>query len=170
MPWISWRAPPAPDTPSRGAWRCWRGRPTSPSAREFRRVFHEQNLGAPLDGVLRSLAARVPIVDVKFFVAAVLLQRETGGNLSEMLTKLGRIMRERFRLKGHIRAVTAHGRITAIILTLLPIILAASLAIRAPKYMDTFVTDFHGRIMAAAVIALQFIGYLIMRKMVNFRV
>lgn len=141
-----------------------------PLRSEFRRVFQEQNLGAPLDSVLRGLAERVPTMDVKFFVSAVLLQRETGGNLSEMLTKLAHTIRERFRLKGHIRAATAHGRMTAVVLTLLPIVVAASLTIRAPKYMELFVTDFHGRLLGAAAIVLQFLGYYVMYRMINFKV
>ena len=141
-----------------------------PIRSEFRRVFQEQNLGAPLDAVLRGMSERVPLIDVKFFVSAVLLQRETGGNLSEMLTKLAGTVRERFRLKGQIRAATAHGRMTAVVLTLLPLVIAASLTIRAPEYMRLFVTDFHGRLLGAAAIGLQFLGYYVMYRMINFKV
>ncbi len=141
-----------------------------PVRSEFRRVFQEQNLGAPLDAVLRGLAERVPLIDVKFFVSAVLLQRETGGNLSEMLAKLAHTIRERFRLKGQIRAATAHGRMTAVVLTVLPVVVAASLTIRAPEYMRLFVTDYHGRLLGAAAIVLQFLGYYVMYRMINFKV
>src|SRR5262252_7409071 len=90
-----------------------------PLGREFRALFNEQNLGAAIEVALASLARRVPLVDVRFFVSAVMLQRQTGGNLSEILTRLGYVIRERFRLRGQVKAASAHGRITAVILTLL---------------------------------------------------
>src|SRR5581483_2202992 len=92
-----------------------------PLGQEFRALFNEQNLGASLERSFASFARRVPIPDVKFFSSAVLLQRQTGGNLSEILNRLSHIIRERFRLKGQVKAVSAHGRLTATILTLLPI-------------------------------------------------
>ena len=80
-----------------------------PTRTEFRRVFTEHNLGATLDVALRGLMDRVPLVDVRFFVSAVLLQRETGGNLSEILQNLSDVIRDRFQLKGKVRAASAHG-------------------------------------------------------------
>src|SRR5579883_2463774 len=84
---------------------------------EFRTLFNEQNLGAPIELALRNLTERVPLVDVKFFASAVMMQRLTGGNLSEILSRLAYVIRERFRLKGQVRAASAHGRMTAGILT-----------------------------------------------------
>ena len=92
-----------------------------PLGQEFRALFNEQNLGAPLDVALRNFGLRVPLLDVRFFTSSVLLQKQTGGNLSEILTRLAYVIRERFRLKGQVKAASAHGRLTATILTLLPV-------------------------------------------------
>ena len=100
-----------------------------PLAREFRQVFNEQNLGAPIESALQNLAMRMPLLDVSFFVSAVMLQKETGGNLSEILTKLSYVIRERFKLKGQVRAASAHGRITGLILTIMPIVLMFALLV-----------------------------------------
>src|SRR5207302_190299 len=89
-----------------------------PLGQEFRSLFNEQNLGASLERAFGNFAKRVPITDIRFFRSAVLLQRQTGGNLSEILNRLSHIIRERFRLKGQVKAVSAHGRLTASILTL----------------------------------------------------
>ena len=83
-----------------------------PLSPEFRKVFNEHNLGLPIETALTNLVTRVPLLDVRFFVSAVLLQRETGGNLAEVLTKLAYIIRERFKLRGQVRAASAHVRIT----------------------------------------------------------
>ncbi|MGC4049338.1 MAG: type II secretion system F family protein [Paludibaculum sp.] len=103
-----------------------------PSREEWRRVFREHNLGSPLESALIGMTERLPLVDVKFFVSAVILQREAGGNLSEILTNLAATVRERFRLKGHVRAATAHARITAFILSAIPLITLMGLRIRSP--------------------------------------
>ncbi|HUQ90584.1 MAG TPA: type II secretion system F family protein [Bryobacteraceae bacterium] len=137
---------------------------------EFRRVFHEQNLGAPLDEALRNLTDRVPLLDVKFFVSSVLMQRETGGNLAEILTKLGYIIRERFRLKGQVRAMSAHGRLTAIILTILPIVTMFGLMIVAPGYLDSMGQDPDGKYLIIGAIAGQMVGYYIMRRIIDIKV
>jgi tight adherence protein B len=92
-----------------------------PLGQEFRTLFNEQNLGATLEAALRNFAERVPLLDVRFFTSSVLLQKQTGGNLAEILTRLAYVIRERFRLKGQVRAASAHGRLTATILTVLPI-------------------------------------------------
>ena len=100
-----------------------------PLGQEFRALFNEQNLGAPIDIALRNFTTRVPLLDVRFFTSSVLLQKQTGGNLSEILSRLAYVIRERFRLKGQVKAASAHGRLTATILTLLPVatMLACSL-------------------------------------------
>lgn len=141
-----------------------------PLGTEFRRVFHEQNLGAPLESALRSLAMRVPLVDVGFFVSAVLLQRETGGNLAEILTKLAYVIRERFRLKGQVRAASAHGRLTAGVLTALPILTTIALLIIAPGYLESMAKDYHGQYFIIGAIIAQFVGYAIMRRIVSIKV
>lgn len=141
-----------------------------PLSLEFRRVFQELNLGAAIEPTLLGLAARVPLVDVKFFASAVLLQREAGGNLSEILTNLAHTVRERFRLRGHVRAATAHARISALVLTLLPLIVLVGLQIRSPQYVRVFATDPDGPYLLLGALFGQVTGYLLMRKLINFRI
>ena len=141
-----------------------------PVGLEFRRVAHEQNLGSPLEVSLKNLAARIPLMDVSFFVAAVLLQRDTGGNLAEILTKLGYIIRERFRLKGQVRSASAHGRLTAIILSVMPIITMAGLMVIAPDYLASMARDEHGKWIMIGVLFAQLAGYVWMRKIINIKV
>jgi len=141
-----------------------------PLSIEFRRVYQEQNLGAPMETTLYGLAERVPILDVKFFVSAVLLQRESGGNLSEILMNLAHTVRERFQLKGHIKAATAHARITALILTVLPVIVLLILQVRSPNYIKGFLAFKEGPWMLLGALAGQVTGYMIMRKLINFRI
>ena len=106
-----------------------------PLGQEFRALFNEQNLGASLERSFASFGKRVPLPDVRFFSSSVLLQRQTGGNLSEILNRLSHIIRERFRLKGQIKAVSAHGKLTATILTILPLATLAGLLIMSPGYL-----------------------------------
>lgn len=140
-----------------------------PLSSEFRRVFQEQNLGMPLENTLTGLAERVPLVDVKFFVSAVLLQREAGGNLSEILESLAHTVRERFRLKGHVQAATASARITAIILSLIPLFVFVSLQLRSPDYIGVLAKDPAGPWLLLAAVCGQLFGYILMQKMINFR-
>jgi tight adherence protein B len=141
-----------------------------PTRTEFRRVFTEHNLGAPLEAALYGLTRRVPLVDVRFFVSAVLLQRETGGNLSEILSNLGDVIRERFLLKGRVRAASSHGRITAAALTVIPIVLLILLTLARPDYLTEMKADRHGRIMLLGAFAGQIVGYLAMKKIINIKV
>src|SRR6185312_14334585 len=97
---------------------------SEPLAGEFRRTYDEQNLGLPLENALQNFAKRVPLLEVHFFVSAVLLQKRTGGNLAELLDKLAVLIRERFKLRGKIKAISAHGRITASTLSIIPIAVA----------------------------------------------
>jgi tight adherence protein B len=141
-----------------------------PVAGEFRRTFEEHNLGLPIEIALQKLATRVPSLDVHFFVSAVLLQKRTGGNLAEILDKLAYVIRERFKLRGRIRAVSAHGRMTATALSAIPMVVAVLMFYTNPDYVKFFFTDDTGNIMMLAAIALQVIGYLIMKKIVNIEV
>jgi tight adherence protein B len=141
-----------------------------PLGQEFRALFNEQNLGASLDRSFSSFAKRVPIPDVRFFCSAVLLQRQTGGNLSEILNRLSHIIRERFRLKGQVKAVSAHGRLTATILTLLPIATLAGLMFTSPEYLKPmFVNPIGKKIILAGVIA-QVLGNFFIRKIIKIKV
>lgn len=141
-----------------------------PLGAEFRRVFHEQNLGSPLGETLRSLSDRVPLVDVRFFVSAVSMQRETGGNLAEILTKLAFVIRERFRLKGAVKAATSHGRITAAVLTAMPVAVAIGLMLITPDYLKGMAEDPLGKKLIIGSIFGQFLGYYTMRKITDIKV
>ncbi len=141
-----------------------------PLGPEFRIVYDEQNLGAPLEVALRRLADRVPLMDVRFFVSAVLLQRQTGGNLAEILRNLARVIRERFQLKGQVKAMSAHGRITAAILTVLPVATMLGLMLLAPDYLRGMARDEHGRYLIAAAILGQITGYYLMRRITNIKI
>jgi tight adherence protein B len=141
-----------------------------PLGYEFRKVFNEHNLGLPIEIALGNLTTRVPLVDVRFFVSAVLLQRETGGNLAEILTNLAFVIRERFKLKGQVKAASAHGRITGTILTLMPVVLMFGLMVIAPSYLKSMADDPDGRKMIAAVIVMIIIGHFVIRKIVQIKV
>lgn len=141
-----------------------------PIAGEFRRTFEEHNLGLPMEIALQKLATRVPSLDVHFFVSAVLLQKRTGGNLAEILDKLAYVIRERFKLRGRIRAVSAHGRMTATALSAIPAAVAVLMFYTNPDYVKFFFKDDTGNIMMGAAVFLQLVGYLIMKKIVNIEV
>ena len=141
-----------------------------PLAGEFRRTFEEHNLGLPLDVALQKLAKRIPSLDVHFFVSAVLLQKRTGGNLAEILDKLAYVIRERFKLRGRIRAISAHGRMTGVALTCIPLAVGAIMFYVNPDYAQFFFTDDVGRLMLLAAIVLQIIGYMIIKRIVKIEV
>ncbi|MEQ1949423.1 MAG: type II secretion system F family protein [Bryobacteraceae bacterium] len=143
---------------------------SGPVSQEFRRVYHEQSLGSSLEMTLKNLAERVPSVDVKFFVAAVLVQRETGGNLSEILMQLSGVIRERFELKSQVRAASAHGRLTGAVLVVLPIIMVLALLIVAPGYLESMAADRAGRYLVVGAIISQFIGFLVIRRIIHIKV
>jgi tight adherence protein B len=143
---------------------------SDPLAGELRRTFEEQNLGQPLEIVLRKLSQRVPSMDVQFFVSAVLLQKRTGGNLAELLDKLAQLIRERFKLRGRIRAVSAQGLMSGRILSAIPAGVAVMMLVINPQYGRFFVDDPVGRELLAAALGLQVVGYLIIRKIVTFEV
>ena len=141
-----------------------------PLASEFRRAFEEQNLGQPLEIVLRKLSQRVDSMDVQFFVSAVLLQKRTGGNLAELLEKLAQLIRERFKLRARIRAVSAQGLMSGRILAAIPAGVAALMFVVNPDYARFFVDDPMGHQLFAAGVTLMCLGYLIIRKIVTIEV
>jgi tight adherence protein B len=141
-----------------------------PVASEFKRAFEEHNLGLPVEVALQKLATRVPSLDMHFFVSAVLLQKRTGGNLAEILDKLAYVIRERFKLRGRIRAVSAHGRMTATALSCIPIAVAVLMFYTNPDYVKFFFTDDVGNIMLGAAVFLQLVGYAVMQKIVKIEV
>ena len=141
-----------------------------PLGSEFRRAFDEQNLGLPMDLALEKLGKRVPMIDVQFFVSAVLLQKRTGGNLAEILDKLAGLIRERFKLRGQIRTISAQGRMSGMILTLIPIVVGTIMFYVNPEHMRFFVEDPAGTWMAGLALGFQVIGFIVIRKIVNIEV
>lgn len=138
-----------------------------PVGLEFRRVFDEQNFGMSMPDALRAMASRVPVLDARFFVTAVLTQREAGGNLAEVLDNLSSVMRERFKVKRQIRVVSAHGRITAWVLSGLPPALAAVLYTISPQFMRILIDDPIGLRLVAIAVTLQIVGTVIINRLVQ---
>jgi len=141
-----------------------------PVAAEFKRTFDEQNLGMPLDAALAKMGERVPLLDVQFFISAVTLQKRTGGNLAEVLDKLASLIRERFKLRGRIKAISAHGRMTGSALTLIPIAVGILMCYVNPGYGQFFAHDETGKTMIGVAVALQVIGYGVIQKIVKIEV
>ncbi|HZS56274.1 MAG TPA: type II secretion system F family protein [Bryobacteraceae bacterium] len=136
----------------------------------FRRVSNDLQLGSSLDVALKRMGTLVPLIDVRFFISSVLLQQETGGNLGEILSKLAFIIRERFRLKGQVKAASAHGRITALVLTLMPIGVTGFMLILNPGYLKGMAATDIGRYLIYGAAAGQVVGYFIIQKIVNIKV
>jgi len=143
---------------------------SEPLGGEFRRTFEEQNLGQPLDIVLKKLGRRIPSLDVQFFVSAVLLQKRTGGNLAELLDKLAHIIRERFKLRARVRAISAQGLMSGRILAAIPAAVGALMFVVNPRYTRFFVDDPAGHELLAGALGLQVVGYLIIKKIVTIEV
>jgi tight adherence protein B len=141
-----------------------------PLAGEFRTTFEEQNFGMPLKDALLNLTERIPLVDVRFFVTALLVQKETGGNLAEILDKLAHVIRERFRIMGEVRIKTAQGRLTAMILIVLPLALVLLMKEISPDYMRPLFEDPWGRWILGSAALMQVIGGVILWKIVNIEV
>ena len=141
----------------------------APVGHEFKLLYDRQNFGMPLPDAMKAFAARIPLIDARFFVTAVLTQRETGGNLGEVLDNLSSVIRERFKVKRQVRVLTAHGRITGWILAGLPPALAAAMFVMAPGHMKLLTGDPLGVQMIMAGLTLQVIGTLIIRKLVDIR-
>jgi len=141
-----------------------------PLGQEFRTLFNEQNLGAALEVALTNLANRVPLLDMRFFASSVLLQKQTGGNLAEILTRLAEVIRERFRLKGQVKAASAHGRLTATILMLMPIFTMFALLVVSPGYLQGMAKDPDGRYLIGFAILGQLLGNYFIRRIINIKV
>lgn len=141
-----------------------------PLALEFRTTFEEQNFGLPLRDALLNLTERVPIVDVRFFVTALLIQKETGGNLAEILDGLASVVRDRFRLHREVQVRTAQGRLTGMILIALPIVVAIALTFINPSYMRVLIDDPKGPAIIAISAGMQLVGSLLLWKIIHFEV
>jgi len=143
------------------------GEPVGP---EFKRTFDQQNFGLPLRDALNELAERVAILDVRFFVTAVLIQRDTGGNLAEILDNLAHVVRERFKIRRQIRVHTAHGRFTGYVLLALPAALAMALSVINPEHMQLLFREHLGQMMLMGAIVMQTIGFLWIRQVIKIEV
>jgi len=143
---------------------------SAPIGKEFGRVFEEQNLGVPLDDSLRGLTDRIPNLDLKFFSTAVILQRQTGGDLAEILDKIGSLIRERFRIWGQVQALTGEGRMSGVVLLGLPFVLFLAVYQLNPDYIKVLFTDPMGKKMLVVAVIMQVIGALVIRKIVNIKV
>ena len=142
-----------------------------PLGQEFRALFNEQNLGAPLETAMANFTTRVPLLDFQFFTSTVMLQKQTGGNLSEILQRLAYVIRERFKLKGQVKALSAHGRLTAGILTVLPVVTMLGLLFVAPGYLQGMADDPDGKKMiGGAIIRFQIVGNICIKKIINIKV
>lgn len=139
----------------------------APVGTEFRTLYDEQNFGLTLPDAMRNFARRIPVLDARFFVTAVLTQRESGGNLSEVLDNLSSVIRERFKIKRQVRVISAHGRITGWVLSLLPPSLATATLVINPDHLGTLTASPLGHRMIIGALILQVVGTLIIRKIVN---
>jgi len=142
----------------------------APMGTEFRLLYDQQNYGKPLPDVLKGLAERVPLLDVRIFVTAVLTQRETGGNLAEVLDRLAALVRERFTIRRQVQSVSAHGRITGWVLAFMPPAVAGMLFVVAPDHVRILVEDPVGLQLVAAGLFLQIVGTLAIRRIVDIEI
>ncbi len=141
-----------------------------PIAGEFRQLYEEQKFGMPVRDALFNLTDRVPLVDVKFFVTAVMLQRETGGNLAEILDNLSYVIRERFKIQRQVRVYTAQGRLTMALLMGMPPIIVVVMLMLNPSFIHPLFSDPIGHTLLVAGITLQTIGYFVIRKIIRIQV
>jgi tight adherence protein B len=143
---------------------------SDPVGVEFRKAFEEQKYGLPIRDALLNLSDRMPILDVKFFVTAVMLQRETGGNLAEILDKLSYVIRERFKILRQVRVYTAQGRLTLAILMGLPPVMVVGFMIVSPNMVRPLFTTTAGHWMIVISLALQIIGFFLIRRIIRIQV
>jgi tight adherence protein B len=141
-----------------------------PVASEFRQLYEEQKFGMPVRDALINLTERMPLVDLKFFVTAVMLQRETGGNLAEILDNLSYVIRERFKIQRQVRVYTAQGRLTMALLMGMPPIIIAVMLLLNPGFIRPLFSDPIGHTLLVAGITLQTIGYFVIRKIIRIQV
>jgi tight adherence protein B len=141
-----------------------------PVGPEFRKTFDEQNFGLPMKDALDNLTFRMPLLDVRFFATAVLIQRETGGNLSEILENLAHVVRERFKILRQVRVYTAHGRFTGYVLLALPAVLCIALSFINPDHMNVLFHEPMGRMLLTGALVMQTIGFLWIKQVIKIEV
>jgi len=142
----------------------------APVSKEFGRVYEEQNLGIPLEEALKGMCDRVPNLDLKFFVTSVAIQRQTGGDLAEILDRIGHVIRERFKILGQVKALTAEGRLSGVVLIALPIGLFLMMLYMKPDYIELLWKDPMGIKMSVAAVVLMIIGSIAIKKIVDIKV
>jgi tight adherence protein B len=142
----------------------------APVGPEMKKTFDQQNYGLPLKEALNDLAERINIIDVRFFVTAVLIQRDTGGNLSEILDNLAHVVRERFKVLRQVRVHTAHGRFTGYVLMALPAALAVALYFINPEHMNLLFREDIGQMMLMGTVVMQVIGYFWIQRVIKIEV
>jgi tight adherence protein B len=141
-----------------------------PVGPEFRKTFDEQNFGLPLKDALGNMTERMPLLDVRFFATAVLIQRETGGNLSEILENLAHVVRERFKILRQVRVYTAHGRLTGYVLLALPAFLGVALMFINPEHMQLLFRHPIGHMLLLAAVIMQTVGYFWIKQVIKIEV
>jgi tight adherence protein B len=141
-----------------------------PIATEFRKLYEEQKFGLPVRDALMNLTERIPLVDVKFFVTAVMLQRETGGNLAEILDNLSYVIRERFKIMRQVRVYTAQGRLTMLLLMGLPPMIITAMLFLSPQFIHPLFSDPIGHTLVVVGITLQTVGYFVIRRIIQIQV
>ena len=137
---------------------------------EFMQVVNEINYGASVDQALKNMIDRVDVPDLRFFTVSVIIQRESGGNLAEILESIARLIRERFKLLGKIKALSAEGKLSAIILIALPFLVIFALSIMNPQYLPVLLEDTAGKIMVIVALCMMGTGILIIKKIINIKV
>jgi tight adherence protein B len=143
---------------------------SEPVASEFRKLFEEQKFGLPVRDALMNMTGRMPLVDVKFFVTAVMLQRETGGNLAEILDNLSYVIRDLFKIMRQVRVYTAQGRLTMMLLMGLPPVIVLTMLLTSPAFIRPLFSDPIGHALVVAGIVLQTLGYFVIRKIIQIQV
>jgi tight adherence protein B len=141
-----------------------------PAGTEFARVFHEQNLGLKMEDSLKNLAERMDILDVRFFVTAVLIQRQTGGDLAEVLDKISGVIRDRIKLHGTVQALTAEGRLSGYVLLALPVVVFLAMLKINNSYAMVLVYHPTGQMMAVSAIVMMLMGWAMIKKIINIKV
>jgi tight adherence protein B len=141
-----------------------------PIGHEFDKTLNEINFGVGVAEALKNLANRVDCLDLKFFVVAVVIQRETGGNLAEILENIARIIRERFKFHGRVKILAAEGKLSAIILTGLPFVTAFVLLLTNPQYIQLLTRDPIGRVLVGVGLCLMALGIFSMKRMIAIKV
>jgi tight adherence protein B len=141
-----------------------------PISTEFGQAYEEQNLGVPIEQALKNMLVRMPNLDLRFFVTAVAIQKQAGGDMAEILDKISYIIRERFKIMGQVQALTGEGRISGVVLMALPIALFFAVYYLNPDYVMLLFTEELGRKMIALAAVLQVLGAIAIKKIVNIKI